>query len=448
MGICLYFLSQNIFSFKISFILKVGYILNYAEIVHFLFNRQQKEMKLGLKTIKDLLKRLNNPECRFLSIHIAGTNGKGSTAALLESVLRHAGYKTGLYTSPHLVDMRERIQIGGKPILKKEIVAYTRLLLPHIIAVGASYFETLTAMAFLAFADRGVDAAVLETGLGGRLDATNVVHPRLTLITEIGLEHTNILGKTLSSITEEKAGIFKPKVPAIIGTNRARVKQVLARVASAKKVPLLFSNRQVHVSGLRLTKEGSRFNARTDTMQYDNLFLKLIGRHQIENARMVLLAVDVLRKAGWNIPEKAVRLGFKNVNWRARLELLGRNPDVLLDSAHNPLGISTLTKAIRTLFKYNRLILVFGVLQDKNYRKMLKQIAPLADTIILTRPKSERALDPKIMEPLSCLKSKTVHTIPDIRLAWRFATQSAKSNDLVCGTGSIYFVGEVLRLST
>ena len=422
--------------------------MNYPETVHFLFQRQQKEIKLGLETIERFLGRLGNPEHRFPSVHIAGTNGKGSTAAMLESVLRHAGYKTGLYTSPHLVDMRERIQVNGNPISEGEVVVYTQRMLPLIETIGPSFFEILTAMAFLYFADQEIDIAVLETGLGGRLDATNVVHPVLALLTEIGLEHTKILGKTLASIAGEKAGIFKAGIPAITGTGRTKVRSILSGIASGKHVPLSFSKDRIRISGMRITRQGSWLHAETESGTCRDLYLKLLGRHQIENARLTLAAVDELKRQGWILPEPAVRLGLENVVWRARLELLRTNPDVLIDSAHNPLGIKTLTRAIQSLFRYDRMILVFGVLDDKNYRSMLEQVAPLANDIILTRPKSERALDPRRMESLVCLRGKNVQTIPDIEYAWNSARNTAGPNDLICGTGSIYFVGEILRLSS
>lgn len=404
-------------------------------------------MKLGLETIERLTERLGRPERLFPSVHIAGTNGKGSTAAMLESVLRHAGYKTGLYTSPHLVDMRERIRINGRPLSEEKFSAYAERLQPHINAVGASFFETLTAMAFLCFAEEKIDIAVLETGLGGRLDATNIVKPVLTMITEIGLEHTKILGNTIASIAAEKAGILKTGVPLVCGASSPKAGLLFSMDASRKNVPLIRSADAVRISSVRLAKEGSRFHAKTGAADYPDLFLRLAGRHQIENARLDLASMEVLKKLGWNLPERAVRLGFENVVWRARLELLHTDPDVLVDAAHNPLGIRTLVQALKTLYHHKRMILVFGVLHDKNYRNMLERIAPLADTVILTAPKSERALEPQIMASLLCLKGKTVRVIPDIETAWMTAIRELKPGDLVCGTGSIYLIGEVLRLS-
>jgi len=288
--------------------------------------------------------------------------------------------------------------------------------------------------------------AVIETGLGGRLDATNVVHPIATVITEIGHDHMNFLGNTLESIAAEKAGIMKTGVPCVAGTKRSRVRGFLEKAAAAKPCPIVFSRRIVGIRNPRCTDEGSWFDAVCGGSRYEDLRLNLLGSHQIDNARTALAVVDVLRQRGFKIPEKAVRGGFAGVVWRARMELVRRDPLVLLDSGHNPDGIRMLARAIPSLFRYDRLILVFGVLADKDYRRMLEAIAPLADEVILTRPHSERAADPASLALLRCLKGRRVSVIPDIPRAWAAALRSARKKDLVCGTGSMYFVGEVLKL--
>ena len=421
-------------------------IETYQQAVNYLFSRRAQGMKLGLENIRNLVERLGHPERRFPSIHVAGTNGKGSTVAIIESILRRAGYKTGRYISPHLIDMRERIQVGGKSINQNKVIETIRHMHPHIEATGASFFEILTAMAFLHFAENNVDIAVLETGLGGRLDATNVVSPVLTIITEIGLEHTKTLGNRLASISEEKAGIFKPNVPCLCGASHWRARHALSELAKHRRVPLRFSKDTANVTRIRLSENGSHFDYNTDDSHYQNLHLNLLGSHQVDNALLALLSVDELCKLGWHIPESAVREGLENVEWRARLELLRKNPTVLLDSAHNPMGIRTLVTAIKTLFDYERFVLVFGVLRDKNYRNMFRRIAPLVDRIILTKPLSDRALEPERLKLLPEAQEKNIEVIPDIEKAWYRALQLAGQEDLVCGAGSIYFVGEVIRL--
>ncbi len=415
-------------------------------MISYLFLKHAIGMKLGLDNIHHLLERIGHPERCFPSIHIAGTNGKGSTAAILEAILREAGYKTGFYTSPHLIDMRERIQISGNWIPSEKVVYYVERMKPDIEATHATFFEILTAMAFLFFSDHSVDIAILETGLGGRLDATNVVLPLFSMITEIGFDHTHILGNTLKSIAYEKASIFKPGILGMIGVNSRKVKAFFEEFAHQNGTPLTFCQEAVRFSRIRLTEHGSWIDVETSCFSYRDLFLRLIGQHQIKNCRLALLAVDQLIRQGWHIPEEAIRQGLKKVRWPARLELLDDQPKLLLDSAHNPMGIRSLVQALKTLFDYDRLILLFGVLKDKDYRKMIEFLFPLAQSIILTKPLSERALEPNDLIHLPLLCDKSVQVIPDIQKAWETAIGLAKKDDMVCGTGSMFLVGEILRL--
>jgi dihydrofolate synthase / folylpolyglutamate synthase len=419
--------------------------MTYRQAVDYLFHHPQRVMKFGLGAIRDLLDRTGTPQRSFPSVHVAGTNGKGSSVAMLEAVFRASGYRTGCYTSPHLMDMRERIRVSGRNIPASAVTGWMDRHLPDAEKAGASVFEMLTAMAFSHFRDSAVDVAVVETGLGGRLDATNTVEPVLTAITEIGKDHTELLGESLERITDEKAGILKPGVPCVAGSGQRRVRGWLASRAAAVPCPIVFSRDAVRIRNLTCTDGFSEFDARTERSEYRRLRLALPGRHQVDNAALVIAAVDALRNAGWIIPDRAVFSGLRNVVWRGRLEVLRRNPTVLLDSAHNPAGVRSLARALRTLFRYERLILVFGVLADKNYKGMLKTLAPAADRIILTRPLSERAMDPAVLAGLPGLRGKPVTVIPDIGKAWETALRSARSGDLVCGTGSIYFVGEVMK---
>lgn len=419
--------------------------MDYNETTSYLFSKHAKGMKLGLDNIQSFLDGINHPEQGFPSIHIAGTNGKGSTAAILESILREAGYKTGLYTSPHLMDMRERIQISGQWIPPEKVIHYIQYFKPDIEATNLSFFEILTAMSFLYFLENKTDIAILETGLGGRLDATNVVLPLFSMITKIGLDHTRILGKTLKSITYEKGSIFKFNIPCLIGVNSNKVKTYFQELAR-ERTPLIYCQKQVHIYNTRLTDQGSWFDAEAEYFSYQNLYLRLLGHHQVQNCQLVLLAVNELMKRGWMISERSVREGLKKVQWPTRLELLSEQPKLLLDSAHNPLGIKSLVKALKTLFDYDRLIFLFGVLQDKDYRKMIEHIIPLAQELILTKPQSDRALDPENLYGLSIGRKKSVQVIPDISQAWETAVNLAGKNDLVCGTGSMFLTGELLRL--
>ncbi len=422
-----------------------GTRMTYRQAVDYLFLRERRAMRFGLDAIRDLLGRCGDPQKSFASVHVAGTNGKGSTTAMLEAVLRASGYRTGRYTSPHLTDMRERIAVAGRNIPGAAVSAWLHRHRADAETAGATVFEILTAMAFSHFRDSRVDIAVVETGLGGRLDATNVLTPVLTAITAIGKDHTELLGGTLESIAREKAGILKPGIPCVVAPQAARVRAVLTSSAAAVPCPIIFSRDAVTIRNLECTDRFSRFDASTERSEYRGLRLGLLGRHQIDNAALVIAAVEALRKSGWTIPDRAVTAGLRGVAWRGRLEVLRRNPTVLVDSAHNPAGATTLALALRTLFRYDRLILVFGVLADKDYRSMLKILAPAAHHLILTRPLSERAMDPALLAGLPALKGKPVTVIPDIGKAWKTALASARRGDLVCGAGSIYFAGEVLK---
>ena len=418
---------------------------SYEKALEVLFARCADGMKLGLEQINRLLDLIGHPERQFPSIHIAGTNGKGSTAALIESILRCAGYRTGLYTSPHLVDVRERILISGHPVTRNEFIRRLNNLKPHYKRANGSFFEILTAMAFSIFAERSVDAAVLETGLGGRLDATNTVVPAVTVITEIGLEHTRILGKHLEEIANEKAGILKTGIPCVCGVTSSKVLNFFKTACAEKDVPVRFSKESLSYSNIVLSERGARFDCDTGRHQYRRLFLGLLGKHQVRNAGLALMAVETLRENGWSVSEEAVREGFATIQWPARLQLIPGRPRMLLDSAHNPMGIKTLAEALNTFLNYRRFIMVFGVLKDKDYRTMLARIKPVVDHVIFTRPMNHRALDPSRLPGLKIIQDIPSEVIPDIESAWEHALSMAEPDDLVGAAGSMYLVGEIMK---
>ena len=403
-------------------------------------------MKLGLEHMTHLLNRLNHPEQRFPAVQIAGTNGKGSTAAIFESILRAAGYKTGLYTSPHLIDMRERIRISGKFISQPEMIHLIDSLHDHFETSKSSFFECLTASAYQHFADNQIDIAVLETGLGGRLDATTLNRSILTMITEIGLDHTHILGYNAKTIAEEKAGILKPEIPCVIGRQSESIRRFFVDFTERHNVPVTFLNEAAKVHDIHCSAQGSQFSLQTPSGFYKKLHLSLLGAHQIDNAVQAVLAAEKLNEKAWHIPETAIRNGLRNVFWPARIQIIRKNPTAVLDSAHNPLGMRRLAQSIKSLFQYNRLILVFGVLKDKQYNRMISIIAPLAAQVILTRPLGDRALEPSEIRNHEAFSGKPVEVIPDIGEAWERALRLADRKDLICGAGSIYFIGEILKL--
>jgi dihydrofolate synthase / folylpolyglutamate synthase len=385
-------------------------------------------MRFGLERMERALEALGHPERRYPVLHVAGTNGKGSTCAMAAAAIAAAGHRVGLYTTPHLVRFNERIAVDGVPVDDATLearIGEVRRACPWHEAGGEddrlTYFEFATLLGLLEFAVRGVGAAVVEVGLGGRLDATNAIaRPAVTAVARIGLDHTQLLGDTVELVAREKAGIFKPGVPAVAhGDQPSGVVEVLR--AEAARVGAPFSVAPAVWEGV----------------------VGLRGPHQRANAGLASAALRALAMRGVAVGEEAIARGIAGAVWPGRLEEVG---GVLLDGAHNPQGAAALAAALAALHPGRPVELVFGVLADKDYRRMLEAVAPLADKIILTRPRSERAADPESLARLRCLEGKDFSVIPEIPGAWTAALRSVRKNDLVCGTGSMYFVGEVLKL--
>lgn len=434
--------------------------MNYEETLCYLYNLERFGIKLDLSNTISLTKRLGNPHLKFPSIHIAGSNGKGSVAAILQSILSAAGYKTGLYTSPHLVDYRERIRIGDELIEKNFILDFVDDLKEEISENGYTFFEVTTALAFSYFANKKVDIAVLETGMGGRLDSTNIVNPLISIITNISLEHTNHLGRTLPQIAFEKAGIIKNGVSTIASVEDQGVFQVIKNVCAQRKSPLSVIDMNAFVSDTKLSplpwgeRERVRGNLKIhklsldqgifDFGQYKNLELNLGGRHQVANACLAICAAEKLKEIGWKIESKAVRNALNHVNWRGRLEIFRKAPLTLLDVAHNPAGMKALVDALDELFPKKRIIFIFGVMADKDYPSMLKEICRKTKFIVLTRPDYKRAADPELLEEVVIKQNKPYQILPQIKQAYIFASENAGSDDVICITGSHFTVGEFL----
>jgi dihydrofolate synthase/folylpolyglutamate synthase len=461
--------------------------MNYEETLAYLFDLERFGIKLDLSNVTSLMNHLGNPHLKFPSIHIAGSNGKGSVTAMLESVLSASGYRTGLYTSPHLVDFRERIRIGDELIDKDFIMDLVNDLKEEIDKNGYTFFEVTTALAFSYFAERKVDIAVLETGMGGRLDATNIITPLISIITNISLEHTEHLGTTLPQIAFEKAGIIKNSVPILTAVDNPEVLQVIKNVCGERKSPLSIINAKINanatVSDVKLPPHPyplppeEREQPRTknkcigisknsaespevgtemkihklsidqtvfDFGPYRNLKLNLGGGHQVTNAGLVIFAIEKLKEMGWKIKTKAVRDGLKDVNWRGRLEIFRKNPLTLLDVAHNPAGTKALVDALDELFPQEKIIFIFGVMADKDYFSMLKQICRKAKFIALTKPDYKRAADPELLEKVLIEGDTPYEILPQVKQAYIFALKNAKSEDVICVTGSHFTVGEFL----
>lgn len=403
--------------------------MNYSEAVRYLYllGNEIHTAKLGLDRIRLLLEALGNPHqaCHF--VHVAGTNGKGSTCAMIEAGLRASGVRTGLYTSPHLVEPAERINIAGEPVTPEQFAAAfdsvhqtaERMLRAGTLDLHPTYFETVTAMGFLLFREHQVDTVVLEVGLGGRLDATNVVHPKLCVITPISYDHQSFLGTTLEQIAAEKYGILKPGVPAVIAPQVAQVSRPVPRG------PLIFTT-DWPVEELHLTPQNSTFRTRGLEVT-----CPLAGEHQVENA---LTATVALHQLGY--PPN----GIAETVWPGRLERVSAKPEIILDGAHNIAGTRALVKYIERFFFGRRIWIVYGIMRDKAVREMTKMLFPLAERVVATAPANSRALPP------SQIPGDNVEVAPTVPDAVALILREAFPTDVIFITGSLFLVGEAREL--
>ena len=395
-------------------------------------------MRFGLKAISELLLRLGNPQNSYQTILIAGTNGKGSTAAMTASILHCAGYRTGLYTSPHLIDVRERITINKKKISVND---FSRIIaaVKKEINQPITYFEVLTAAALLYFQRRKIDIAVLEVGLGGRLDATNVCRPLVSVITNIAFDHTAYLGNSLTAIAREKVGIIKQRGVCVTAAKQKTVLEVLENTCRRSKAGLYQLGKEIKIR----QQEDGLVTYLGLCSSLNDLIVPLPGRHQLENAALVLATLEIIGKNGFPANIASIRKGLRNTHWEARLEILCHHPLFVVDGAHNPAGISVLCRSLKNDFTYRRLILIFSVLADKDYRKMLRKIAPLTQQIILTQLQSKRAVPvADIQEYVKKMGYQAIIT-ENVAEAILRAFDLAGKNDMICAAGSLYLAGEL-----
>jgi len=395
-------------------------------------NSYPYQSSFRLERARRLLQSLGSPQEALRATHIAGTKGKGSTCIFVANVLKEAGFRVGLYTSPHLVDVRERIRVlPEEEIPKKDFSGLIKKIKPQAEKLrqtklgSLSYYEILTALAFLYFKEKRCDFVVLETGIGGRLDATNLVSSLVCAITPISYEHTEVLGNTLGEIAAEKAAIIKDKSQIVItAPQRPSVLAVIRR--RAKKI------------GAELRQVG-------EDIQITGLKVGLLGRHQIINATVAVGCLRALRCFGVKISPEAIKEGLKNTRWPGRLEIISRRPKIILDAAHNRASASALKEALDKFFKFRKLILVFGVSQDKDVKGILKELAPQAARIILTKANSPRAMQPEVIKSFIKANGRVVSSSGNPQQALKVARQSAGQKDLILVCGSLYLLGEVLK---
>ncbi|MDZ7385947.1 MAG: bifunctional folylpolyglutamate synthase/dihydrofolate synthase [candidate division KSB1 bacterium] len=396
-----------------------------------------------MERITALLERLGNPQGQFATVHIAGTNGKGSTAATLAAILTHAGIRTGLYTSPHLVRPEERIVVNGVPIAAEDFVELIATVRPWVNELNATFFEAMTALAFLHFARQDVEIAVVEVGLGGRLDATNVIHPLLTLITSIDIDHTQQLGATVEQIALEKAGIIKPGVPCLTSAASAEARAVLRSVAEERGAPFFTVEDLYQVADVTLTDRITRLSLLNEHFSVLHLETSLVGGHQVSNAALAVGAAHLLAQQEARITHEAVRAGLAKVHWPGRLQRISDLPTIVVDVAHNPAAVQCVVEALR-LFHFRRLLLVMGVMRDKDYQAMVKAIAPVTHRAIAVAPATPRALPSE--ELAAAFRAHGVPSAVEDSPAAGLgrALSFAEPDDLILCTGSHYTVGEIL----
>jgi dihydrofolate synthase/folylpolyglutamate synthase len=414
----------------------------YQQSLDYLYRLEKFGMIFGLTQVERILNAIGNPHKEIQAIHIGGTNGKGSTAAMMSSILQKEGYRVGLYTSPHLIRFTERIKVNGKEIEEEEVAALTEWMRKEVESAGVTppftFFDFTTAMALHYFNQKLVDLAILEVGLGGRLDSTNTVDPLISIITNIAKDHEEYLGKTIFKIAKEKAGIIKKGKPLITAATQPQVLRLFSKICQEKKSPYF-----------RVGKEFRYARAGDEDFDYEGLdrklwsiHLNLKGFHQILNATTALGAMEVLEDLGYRVSTEAMVEGLREVDWPGRLEMVSSSPRVILDGAHNPAGALALKESLKKEFQYQHLILLMGVMKDKDIRSMLHLLAPLADYIILTKPHTERAAPPSLLKKALGRSWKKAEIEEDMKKAIERGLSLTHEGDLLCITGSLYTVGE------
>jgi dihydrofolate synthase/folylpolyglutamate synthase len=405
-----------------------------------------------------LVEALGNPHKSFKSVHVAGSKGKGSVCEMTASCLSACGYTTGLYTSPHLVDLRERVRINGREIPEAGFVELLRRVAAAAESISrkhdhATFFEIVTAMAFCHYAEQAVDVAVVEVGLGGRLDATNVIRPEVCAITAIQLEHTQLLGDTVEKIAREKAGIMKPGVPCLtIPQSKPSIHEVFRSAASETGCPLLVLGEDIEFTHrFEASPElgpHQRVSLTSPRSSYEHFPVPLKGEHQAFNCGLALAVVDKLREKGLEAPERRVALGLAATPVRGRMEIVSERPRVLVDGAHNPESVNNLIRAIGAHLRFDSTVIIFGCASDKDVPGMLSKLALGADKIIFTRSTgSSRAVDPReLQRRFAEHHSKMTQTAPNVGEALRIAERAVGRDDLIVVTGSFYLAGEAKRL--
>ncbi len=430
--------------------------MEYREVIRYLYDMLPMYQRIGnsaikkdLKNTRKLCKLLGHPQDKFKSIHVAGTNGKGSSSHMLASILAQSGYKTGLYTSPHLKNFNERIKVNGEPVTEDYIVDFVESMKPAIGSIKPSFFELTVAMAFDYFAKENVDIAVIEVGLGGRLDSTNVIDPEVSLITNISYDHQEMLGETLEEIAAEKGGIIKKKVPVVIGERDKATSSVFRKMAKKRKSTLLFAEDQFKIKSIGIGDEGHKievYDLENEIVQ--NCLLETPGLTQLKNIPGVLSVIDILVNHGYNISKKDIRFGLehyqKSTGLKGRWQTLNSRPRVIADIAHNQAGLENIVRQLINLTK-GKLYCILGFMKEKDIGQILP-LFPKNAEYVFCQPKVPRALDVKWLALQAALYDLKGEVIPDVNEALRVVLEKSSDADIIFVGGSTFVVSELENL--
>ncbi|MFH2220392.1 MAG: folylpolyglutamate synthase/dihydrofolate synthase family protein [Pseudomonadota bacterium] len=412
---------------------------DYDRCLETMYGLRRFGIKLGLSTIRNILKRLGNPQDGFSCIHVAGTNGKGSIASALSSILHSSGYRVGLYTSPHLVHFNERIQTNHRPISNENVVkSYKAIIRPRRGEREPTFFEFSTAMALYEFGMQNVDWAVIETGMGGRLDATNIIKPALSIISNVSLEHQAYLGNSISQIAREKGGIIKRKTPVVTGVTQKNAVSVIEEIAGARSAPLYR-----YKSAFRVRrKPDNTFTYFGIDHLWRDMRTPLLGKHQIDNAALVLAACEILQGKKTHLTRESIVNGLAQTRWPGRLDIVSTSPLVILDGAHNLMAARTLAEYLSENLSGRNITLVVGMMDDKAYKAILRRLLPLCSRAVLTRSDIDHAIAPEKLYPVAKKIVSNTQIVHDVGKAVKYAIDTASPDDVVCISGSLYVVGE------
>ncbi|MEA2096037.1 MAG: folylpolyglutamate synthase/dihydrofolate synthase family protein [Candidatus Cloacimonadota bacterium] len=420
--------------------------MEYQEFLDYIYQRHSGNVKLGLERMQNILRAMDSPNEKLHGIHIAGTNGKGSTAAMCEALSLQYDIKTGLNTSPHLVDYRERIRLNGKNIDLDELISTYKKWENVLEENEASFFEITTAMAFDIFHSNNIDNAIFEVGLGGRLDGTNPFESTVTVITTISYDHTKSLGNSIEKIAFEKAGIIKTNTPVVLGKIPAEAIKVIRQRAKELNAPVLEYGKDFSISNIEINDSGTSFNYHSPKLDLENVVVNLLGKHQAYNASIAIIAFIIfLQKTGRIFDKQKIYKALTHVNWQGRMQIISQNPTVIIDGAHNEEGIKALRNNLLDLFPNKKIYFVLAILRDKKLETIIKDICSVSHKIYITKNKSNRAAEIEDQVEFVKLYNEPYEVHEDVITAVKKAISDADKDDIVMISGSLYTISEVIK---